>query len=147
MKTGYDKIDSYNMSTGSIVKEKNDSYHMSTATPDLLFRKNSKYDSFAMSTGTPADLAIFHDATDYENLPNFYDAKDYADPQPKARRDFLEPKQQTPMPKVSMHTSAPPLSGYNQNTTGRMSQLTLMSIGTPDLPFEFPSPYFPPSAE
>jgi hypothetical protein len=41
------------MLTGNLVKDKNDSYHMSTAVPDLLFRKNSKYDSFAMSTGTP----------------------------------------------------------------------------------------------
>ena len=153
MKTGNlvkDKMDSYYMTTGNKVKDKNDFYHMSTATPaipDLLFRKNSKYDSFAMSTGTPEDLAIFHDAKDYENPDIFYDDKDYADPQPKARRDFLVPKQQTPMPKVSMHATPPPLSGYNQNTTGRMSQLTSLSLGTPDSPFEFPSPYFPPSQE
>ena len=28
-----------------------------------------------------------------------------------------------------------------------MSQLTSLSLGTPDSPFEFPSPYFPPSNE
>ena len=61
MKTGNlvkDKMDSYYMTTGNKVKDKNDFYHLSTATPaipDLLFRKNSKYDSFDMSTGTPED--------------------------------------------------------------------------------------------
>jgi hypothetical protein len=48
---------------------------------------------------------------------------------------------------TSMRASAPPLSGYNQNTTGRMRKLTLLSLGTPDSPFKFPSSYFPSSEE
>ena len=35
----------------------------------------------------------------------------------------------------------------SSNRTGRMSQLTSLSLGTPDSPFEFPSPFLPASNE
>ena len=116
--------DFYILKTGH-EKNKGDNYTMSTAVKDILPPTVQPYPT----------KYYYHEPTNVMN------------PQPTPRRDFLQPKQQTPMSKVSLHATPPPLSGYNQNTTGRMSQLTSLSLGTPDSPFEFPSPYFPPSQD
>ena len=45
---------------------------------------------------------------------------------------------------TSMHTPAPPLSGYNNNTTGDLSHAnTMLSFGSPFVAHEYPSALFP----